>query len=434
MIEPLSPNTQAILLLTASLGARRGEAPVALLTPGEYKRLARLLRDNQKQPADLLEPDASALIALCGGHFDPDRLKSLLARGFLLGQAVDHWNARSIWVISRADPIYPKRLKSLLKEDAPAVLYGCGDLRLLDQGGLAVVGSRNVDEQLVEFTENVGRLCAGARRMVISGGAKGIDRAAMHGSLDAGGAVAGVMADSLERAALARDNREPLMEERLGLISPYDPAAGFNVGHAMQRNKLIYALSDAALVVSSDLDKGGTWAGATEQIDRLHYVPVFVWNEPGSGKGNAALLARGARPWPNPQKGSELEDAISAAAETHRTASNHDTPLLVIREDTSVVDVTTPIHPDRPPVEELNKQALPATFALEALLIDAVRPIVIAALTQDRSEVEISELLGVTKQQTKAWIIRFIAEGLIEKIRKTKPSRYRAVKKSDLLF
>ncbi|MEI9864693.1 MAG: DNA-processing protein DprA [Limisphaerales bacterium] len=93
----------------------------------------------------------------------------------------------------------------------------------------------------------------------MSGGAKGIDRAAMHGALLADGDVAGVMADSLERAALARDNREPLMEGRLVLISPYDPAAGFNVGHAMQRNKVIYALADAGLVVTSDFEKGGTW-------------------------------------------------------------------------------------------------------------------------------------------------------------------------------
>jgi predicted Rossmann fold nucleotide-binding protein DprA/Smf involved in DNA uptake len=55
----------------------------------------------------------------------------------------------------------------------------------------------------------------------------------MHGALLEDGEVAGVMADSLERAALSRDNREPLMEGRLALISPYDPAAGFNVGHAM---------------------------------------------------------------------------------------------------------------------------------------------------------------------------------------------------------
>ena len=54
------------------------------------------------------------------------------------------------------------------------------------------------------------------------------------------------------------------------------PRAGFNVGHAMQRNKLIYALADAALVVSADFNKGGTWAGAIEQLEQLNYVPVYV--------------------------------------------------------------------------------------------------------------------------------------------------------------
>lgn len=47
-----------------------------------------------------------------------------------------------------------------------------------------------------------------------------------------------------------------LAEGRLVLVSPYDPSTGFNVGNAMQRNKLIYALADASLVVSSDLDEG----------------------------------------------------------------------------------------------------------------------------------------------------------------------------------
>lgn len=45
----------------------------------------------------------------------------------------------------------------------------------------------------------------------------------------------------------------------------------------MQRNKLIYALADASLVVSSDLNKGGTWAGAVEQLDKLKFVPVYAF-------------------------------------------------------------------------------------------------------------------------------------------------------------
>jgi hypothetical protein len=44
----------------------------------------------------------------------------------------------------------------------------------------------------------------------------------------------------------------------------------------MQRNKLIYALADAALVVTSDFQKGGTWAGAIEQLERLAFIPGLL--------------------------------------------------------------------------------------------------------------------------------------------------------------
>jgi len=66
--------------------------------------------------------------------------------------------------------------------------------------------------------------------------------------------------------SLARHPKLLLLDERLVLISPYDPAAGFNIGNAMQRNKLVYALADAALVVGAEPRKGGTWAGAVEQL------------------------------------------------------------------------------------------------------------------------------------------------------------------------
>ena len=189
----LSPNAQAILLLTAPLIAGRGTSPPDLLSPGEYKRLARHLRELQRQPADLLSPDAADLLRACQPVLDEGRLQRLLGRGFLLSQGVERWQARALWVVSRADPDYPRRLKARLREDAPTVLYGCGDIGLLETGGLAVVGSRQVDEALIEYTIAVGRL-------------------------------------------VARAGRTPLlMDGQLVLISPYDPSAGFNVGHAMQR-------------------------------------------------------------------------------------------------------------------------------------------------------------------------------------------------------
>lgn len=312
MSTSLSPNTQAILLLTAPLIAGQANASSDLLTPGEYKRLARFLFERQRQPADLLAPEAREWIGECQPIVDRDRLQRLLARGFLLSQALERWQTRAIWMVSRADPEYPRRLKERLKDEAPPILYGCGEAAILEAGGLAVVGSRQVDEALIAYTEGIGRLAAQARRAIISGGARGIDQAAMRGALEAGGQVAGVLADSLERAALNRENRDLLMEGQLVLISPYDPAAGFNVGNAMQRNKLIYALAEAALVVSSDHLKGGTWAGAVEQLDKLKLIPVYVRSTGETGPGLSALRRKGALPWPNPETTEALAKALAA--------------------------------------------------------------------------------------------------------------------------
>lgn len=315
-MKPLSLNAQAILLLTAPLIDGRGGTSSDILTHGEYKRLARHLREMERQPADLLAKESSELIRDCRGAVPEDRLRRLLERGFLLSQVVERWASRAIWAVSRADADYPRRLKTRLREDAPPVLYGCGEIGLLESGGLAVVGSRHVDDSVVEYTMAVGGLAARAGRTIVSGGARGIDQAAMRGALEAGGRVCGVLADSLERAVMNREHRDMLLEGRLTLISPYDPNAGFNVGNAMQRNKLIYALSDAALVVSSDLNKGGTWAGAVEQLEKLRLVPVYARANGDSSPGLEGLRKKGALPWPNPRDVAEFAAVFETAAPT----------------------------------------------------------------------------------------------------------------------
>jgi DNA processing protein len=335
MTAPLTPNTQAILLLTAPLVAGRGNISVKLFSLGEFNRLARLLRERQRQPADLVGNNAEEVIIFCAQQFGKERLDELLGRAFLLSQAVERWSARNIWVMSRLDAAYPARLKSRLKEDAPPLLYGCGDFALMEKGGLAVVGSRHVDEELISYTEGIGKLAAEARRTLVSGGARGIDRAAINGALQADGEAVAVMSDSLERAAVAHENRQPLMNHRLVLVSPYDPAAGFNVGNAMQRNKIVYAIADAGLVVISDFEKGGTWAGAIEQLEKFHFVPVFVRNGNRTGRGNSALIHHGGVAWPDPRNGHDLASLLTAAVESVSMEPKQQTLSLELREQPS---------------------------------------------------------------------------------------------------
>lgn len=413
----LSANAQAILLLTAPLIAGREERSSDLLTAGEYKRLARHLREQQRQPADFLLPEADELIDGCRLIVDAERMKRLLARGFLLSQAVERWRTRAIWVVSRADADYPRRIKARLKDDAPAILYGCGEADLLDAGGLAVVGSRNVDDVLVEYTEGIGRLTAKARRMLISGGARGIDQAAMRGALEAGGRVAGVLADSLEKTAMNREHRNLLMDGQLVLVSPYDPGAGFNVGNAMQRNKLIYALADAALVVSSDLNKGGTWAGAVEQLEKLRLVPIYIRSTGEKGKGLDALRNLGAMDWPNPEDADGLEAALSVAVSSYVIPQTQD--LLSVREPevppaTRNAECTESASPQQAPIEQTVSNAELALMPADELFA-AVRNILLRILAIPKKEAEVAAELQVSTGQAKEWLQRLVADGVLEK-------------------
>lgn len=420
MSTPLSPNSQAILLLTTPLIAGLGQPSSELLTHGEYNKLARVLRQNHQQPADLLGPSAGELIKKCQSVVDGGRLERLLGRGFLLSQAIERWQARAIWVVSRADSNYPRRLKARLKEDAPPVLYGCGEATILEMGGLAIVGSRHVDDALLEYTEGIGRLASAARRTVISGGARGIDQAAMRGALEAGGSVVGVLADSLERAALARDNREALMGGQLVLISPYDPAAGFNVGHAMQRNKLIYALADAALVVNSDYENGGTWAGAVEQLGKLRLVPIYVRSGEDTGKGLEELRRRGALPWPNPTTAEAFVETLSvqihlgsgARAQEQLSFSSSDEPEKTDGVQNGRLSSEWPV----------SQSASVVTTPAEALFAKVKE--LLEQMETPKSDAEVAAELQVSTTQAKEWLQRLVKEGVLEKV--SRPTRYRS--------
>jgi predicted Rossmann fold nucleotide-binding protein DprA/Smf involved in DNA uptake len=445
MTPVLSPNTQVILLITAPLIAGRGTSSSDVLSPGEYKRLARLLREKQRQPSDLLSSDAADLLRACQPVVEESRLQRLLGRGFMLSQAIERWQARAIWVVSRADANYPRRLKIRLREDAPAVLYGCGDINLLETGGLAVVGSRHVDEKLIDYTMAVGRLAARAGKTIISGGAKGIDQAAMRGALEEGGKVSGVLADSLEKTAMKRDHRNLLMDGQLVLISPYDPNAGFNVGNAMQRNKVIYALADASLVINSDLNKGGTWTGAAEQLDKLKLVPVYVRLTGNDSEGLNALHKKGAIPWPNPQAVEAFNAVFDVTLPTPPVLTQPERGLFTNNETPMPLSSAAPMVANdhsllKPAIESLppaitvpNNQMVGDTmsgiprvamveYSPADILFATVRETMQRFLTAPMKDAEVAAALDVSASQAKVWLQRLVEEGALEK--RGKPVRY----------
>ncbi|UYM15468.1 DNA-processing protein DprA [Endozoicomonas euniceicola] len=310
-------NTQAVLLLTCYFSKPRKDE-VKPLSVAEYARFAEWLHGNRFLPSSLF----SDFDDIFGKWKDPkktvtgERVKALLDRGMAMGLALDKWQKAGIWLLTRSDSDYPARLKKRLGTMSPPVIFGVGNKNLLESGGLAVVGSRGIGEDDSQFTQTIGTQAAKEGINIVSGGARGVDETAMLAALNAEGTAIGILADSLLKAALAGKWRRHLQKDNLVLISTYYPEAGFNAGNAMGRNKYIYCLSDHALVVRSDKDKGGTWSGAKENLNK-GWVPLLV--KPSEVDGNSALLQMGGQPLeiPSSAKGTSggwLADFINGVA------------------------------------------------------------------------------------------------------------------------
>ena len=328
-----SENTQVILLLKAHFSRRR-DGDAAPLPPGQYATFADWLEEKGWMPQDLLHSRDEILTAWQDekgekdkkdpkNKIDRDRLAALLDRGVALGMALEKWASAGIWILTTLDESYPQPFRDLLGSTLPPVLFGVGDARLLNKGGLAMVGSRSITPADERYTEFVARSATGEGWSVISGGARGVDELSVQTALSCEGTAVAILADGLLKAALSSKWRRPLQRRELCLASPFAPEASFQVGNAMARNKYVYAIADYAVVVRSEQEKGGTWAGATEALKK-RLAPVFV-NPDAKAEGNAALLELGALPLPLP--GEDVDSAspwLSEAVEAGKAGDSDD--------------------------------------------------------------------------------------------------------------
>lgn len=298
-LDAPSTNGHAIVLLCSSVGSvRDGSAPKPFGPKGWAKLSARVREAGWPGPAALFDRSSADLareLDLPAG--DAERVSRLLQRRGQLAIELDRLRGRGIWVVTLADEGYPPSLRSRLASEAPPLLFGSGEPGLLSRGGIAIIGSREPDWPALEFTRSLAEGAAASGTQVVSGGARGVDRESMGAAAGRGGTVVGVLAEGLERRIREPETRGLLADGVVTLVTPYHPAAPFSAGAAMARNKVIYALADLAVVISSAEGEGGTWTGAVEALEN-GWVPVLVRDGPDVPRGNRALIERGARSLP----------------------------------------------------------------------------------------------------------------------------------------
>jgi predicted Rossmann fold nucleotide-binding protein DprA/Smf involved in DNA uptake len=423
--KDLTNDAKTILLLCGRFGKNDTAKPFSLR---EYNRLTDWLQDKRIRPADLLAAGETQLLETLPRKIDGERVKRLLERGAAMALAIDKWTSSGVWVICRSDEDYPVRLKQHLKKQAPAILYGVGHAGLLQRGGLAVEGSRNVDNTGEKFTRLAVAACSKQGIPIVSGGARGVDQVAMLEGLHAGGTVVGVLADSLSKSTVEKKYRDGIREQRLVLVSAFSPEARFNVGNAMGRNKHIYALADFGLIISAEVGKGGTWAGATEELKRPDARPVFVRDEPTAPEGNRALIKLGAQPYPKPPWGDDLAAKLSKKTNKKRSSTG---------EQLSIFPQIPPSPPAAVSVKEKGADYLLDQTGMNgktseddklaeevpASVFDAALPVLLNALGDWQKPKDLAEKLEVRKPQLDDWLKKAVDEGWIKK--KNRPVQYR---------
>ena len=260
----LTPAEYGFLLLTSNLGdPERKPLTVSQFRElmGRWDQIHSREFDREVEPGDFVSIGYSPRFA--------DHIVRLLNQEDVLDWYLTKAAKLGCVPITRASETYPLIVRKRLGADSPGVLWAKGDLRLLDTPAIALVGSRELKPENRAFAEEAGRQASLQGLTLISGNARGSDKAAQNACLKAGGRVISIVADSLE---------ERMPRENVLYLSELDFDAEFSAQRALSRNRVIHALGCITFVAQADLRKGGTWDGTVKNL-RNSWSPVACFRD-----------------------------------------------------------------------------------------------------------------------------------------------------------
>ena len=260
----MTARERGFLLLTSHLG----NPDRRVLTAAQLRNLAR--RIQAMEPPEEDRPlTVSDLGTLGYGPEMSGRILSLLSEEELLERYLFRGKRVDCIPVTRVSAHYPVIVRQRLGLDSPGCLWVKGDPAMLEEPGIALVGSRDMRPQNLGFAREVGRQAAIQGLVLVSGNARGADRAAQDACLEAGGRVVSIVADELERCA---------PHSRVTYVSEDGFNLGFSAQRALSRNRVIHALGRMVFVAQARLGRGGTWDGVSRNL-RLGFSSVACFRD-----------------------------------------------------------------------------------------------------------------------------------------------------------
>jgi DNA processing protein len=186
---------------------------------------------------------------------------------------------------------YPKQLKRL--HDVPPLIWAKGNIELLHNTQIAIVGGRNASFHGIKFAKDISHALSNAGFTIVSGLARGIDKAAHLGALQ--NSTIAVLAGGIDK--LYPQENSALYEEVLQkhlVISEMPPGTEPTAELFPRRNRIIAGLSSGVCIIEAAL-KSGSLLTAKYGLD----IGVSIFSCPGHPydprtKGSNRLIKEGA--------------------------------------------------------------------------------------------------------------------------------------------
>ena len=269
---------QGFLLLTSTLGDP-GRKP---LTVPQFRNLAKQAM-NANWEGEVRDLEITDLLALGYDQQMSERIAGLLTGTNQLREYLHRAERFDCFPVTRLSPIYPVVVRKRLGLDSPGVLWAKGDVTLLNRPAVAVIGSRDLNDENRRFAEEAGRQIAKQGYVLVSGNARGADKAAQEACLEAGGKIISVVADSLQKQPLCRNTL---------YLSLDDFDQDFSTYRALRRNYVIHTMGSLTIAAQCSFGKGGTWDGILMNL-KNGWNPVCIFED--NSEATEELQNRGVR-------------------------------------------------------------------------------------------------------------------------------------------
>lgn len=193
------------------------------------------------------------------------------------------------------DLIYPEKLR--LIDNSPQKLFYKGNLNLLNEFSIAIVGTRHITNYGKKYTKKFAKDIALRDVVIVSGMAVGVDRVAHEECLNVDGKTIAVLGSGFNKI-FPKENIDifnRILKQDGLIITEYEDDAEPNINTFPARNRIVSGLSEGVLVVESAYRSGTSiTAGlAIKQGKKVYAIPNRLDSTYGVGVNH--LIQRGAK-------------------------------------------------------------------------------------------------------------------------------------------